>query len=189
MEIFEIILIGIALAMDAFAVSISKGLTLAKPKYSHYLKVGLWFGGFQALMPLIGYCLSLYLKSFIESFDHWVAFILLSLIGINIIRQSLSKKEDEECRNCSDFTIKTMFLLAVATSIDALAVGFSLSFFSLNIFVSILIIGVVTFIISAIGLKIGKIIGDRFKSIAEFMGGIILLAIGIKILIEHTYFH
>ena len=188
MEIFEVILIGIALAMDAFAVSISKGLTLTKPQYSHYMKVGLWFGGFQALMPLIGYSLSLYLQSYIESFDHWIAFILLAVIGINIIRQSFSKEKDNDCSNCSNFSIKTMFMLAVATSIDALAVGFSLSMFRLNIFISILIIGIVTLSISIIGLKIGKIIGNRFKSIAEFLGGFILVIIGIKILIEHTYF-
>jgi len=183
MGVVTLLSLAVAVSMDAFAVSICKGLALQKIKLKQYVLVGLWFGGFQALMPVIGYFLGGKFMDKISSFDHWVAAGLLAIIGINMIREALSKNE-EKVDNSLD--IKTMFMLAVATSIDALAVGISLSVFDINIWLSVLCIGVTTFMFSAAGLKIGSLFGTRYKSKAEFLGGAILIVLGIKTVLEHT---
>lgn len=184
MELFEIIIIAIGLSMDAFAVSIGKGLSVTKSKLSHYLKVGLWFGGFQALMPMIGYLLGTSFADAVADFDHWIAFALLAIIGANMIKEAVGKDEDEESN--ADFSIKALFVLAVATSIDALAAGVSFAFLKTDIISSIIIIGITTFLFSIVGFKIGNIFGNRYKKRAELIGGVILITIGLKILIEHT---
>lgn len=168
--------------MDAFAVSICKGLSVGKLRISHLMLAGVYFGGFQALMPLIGYLLGSRFQGFIASFDHWIAFGLLVLIGANMIREAFSEEEGEE--NAS-FSFGTMFPLAVATSIDALAVGITFSFLQVNIFSAIALIGCTTFFISSAGVKIGNVFGLRYRRKAEIGGGIILILLGIKILIEH----
>lgn len=183
MGITEIILIGVGLSMDAFAVSICKGLSTQRLKPAHYLIIGAWFGGFQALMPAIGYLLGSAFEKYITSFDHWIAFVLLALIGGNMIKESFSKEADQT--NAS-FAFGTMLLMAVATSIDALAVGVTFGLLAdVNIIAAISIIGATTFILSGIGLKVGNVFGLRYKSKAELAGGIILILIGIKILLEH----
>ena len=182
MGIITLLSLAIAVSMDAFAVAICKGLALQKIKFKQYILVGLWFGGFQALMPTIGYLLGSQFMDKISSFDHWVAAGLLATIGINMIRESLSK-DDNDVNNSLD--VKTMFLLAVATSIDALAVGISMSAFNLNIWFSVLCIGITTFLFSATGLKIGSLFGTKHKSKAEFVGGTILIILGIKTVLEH----
>ena len=184
MELFEIIIIAIGLSMDAFAVSIGKGLSVAKSKLSYYLKVGLWFGGFQALMPLIGYLLGTSFADAVAGFDHWIAFALLAIIGGNMIKEAVGNDDDEESN--ADFSIKALFVLAVATSIDALAAGVSFAFLKTDINSSIIIIGITTFLFSIVGFKIGNIFGNRYKKRAELVGGVILITIGLKILIEHT---
>ena len=184
MSIIELLLLAIGLSMDAFAVSICKGLSVKKLEVKHALLAGLYFGGFQALMPVIGFFAGSYFADIISSYDHWVVFILLLLIGGNMIRESFDK--DEENLNDS-FGFKTMLLLAIATSIDALAVGVSFAFLQVNIVMAASFIGVVTFILSAIGIKIGNIFGTRYKSKAELAGGIILILIGLKILLEHLH--
>ena len=187
MGLLELLIIAVGLSMDAFAVSISKGLSLKSIRLEHALKVGLWFGGFQALMPLIGYLLGSTFAEAVSAFDHWVAFILLALIGGNMIKESFDKDEcDCEEKGGYGFGYKTMFTLAVATSIDALAVGVTFSFLCVKIIPAIILIGSVTFLFSVAGLKIGNIFGCKYKSHAELAGGIILILIGIKILIEHT---
>lgn len=185
MGIIELLIVSIVLAIDAFTVSISKGLSHSRLKLSHYLKVGIWFGGFQALMPMFGYYCSIGLNEYISAFDHWIAFGLLFIIGSNIIRQSLSSKDEEGSNQWSDYSIRTMLMLAIATSIDALAMGVSFAILNVNIFIAISIIGVVTLSLSMIGLKIGKIVGNKFKQSAELIGGIVLILLGIKILLEH----
>ena len=185
MGIAELFIIAVGLSMDAFAVSIGKGLSLKDIKLRHYLSVGFWFGGFQALMPLIGYLLGATFTSIVSDFDHWVAFFLLGIIGFNMIRDSFFKDDDKQDDN---FSFRTMLMLAVATSIDALAVGVSFAFLSVDLWVSVALIGITTFILSAIGLKIGNIFGNKYKSKAEFTGGIVLVLMGIKILVEHTCF-
>lgn len=183
MAIWELFMIGVGLSMDAFAVSVCKGLATKSVKAKHFLLVGLWFGGFQALMPFIGYLLGSSFEQYIVSFDHWIAFILLVLIGANMIRESFSK--DEEPSNAS-FAVKIMFLLAIATSIDALAVGITFALLpDVNIALAVSLIGITTFFLSGIGLKIGNVFGTRYKSKAEFIGGLILVLIGTKILLEH----
>lgn len=183
MGLLELFLIAVGLSMDAFAVSVCKGLSVQKPKANHYLIVGLWFGGFQALMPTLGYLLGSTFEQYITSFDHWIAFILLVFIGGNMIRESLSKDEEKADAN---FGFKSMLPLAVATSIDALAVGVTFALLpEVNIFAAVGFIGATTFILSAIGLKVGNIFGTKYKSKAELAGGIILILIGIKILLEH----
>ena len=188
MNILELIIIAIGLSMDAFAVSISKGLSLKRIRLSHALKVGLWFGGFQALLPLIGYMLGSTFASRINDFDHWVAFILLALIGGNMIKESLDNDCDCKEKGGYGFGYKMMFTLAVATSIDALAVGVTFSFLCVKIIPAVILIGTVTFLFSVAGLKIGNIFGCKYKSQAELLGGIILILIGLKILLEHTIF-
>ena len=182
MSLFELFIIAVGLSMDAFAVSVCKGLSTSDVRPLNMLCAGLWFGLFQALMPLIGYLLGVNFSSFIQSVDHWIAFILLGIIGGNMIREACSG----ECENESDsLDIKTMFLLAVATSIDALAVGITFAFLKVNIAAAVSFIGITTFIISAAGVKIGNIFGTKYKSKAELAGGIILILLGLKILLEH----
>ena len=184
MSLIELILIAIGLSMDAFAVSVCKGLSVSKLKLKNYITIGLWFGGFQALMPTIGYFLGASFEKYITSIDHWIAFVLLLIIGGNMIKESLEKESDEEkCADC--YAFKTMFVMAIATSIDALAVGVSLAFEYVNIWMAAILIGVVTYLLSIVGLKIGNIFGNRYKTIAEIIGGIVLIFIGTKILISH----
>lgn len=183
MSYIEIILIAVGLSMDAFAVSIMLGLSAEKPTLKQYLLPGLYFGFFQALMPLTGYFAGTIFAEKIQDFDHWVAFALLAFIGANMIRESFSKEEEKPNEN--KFKFVNMLLLAIATSIDALAVGVTFAFFKINIFAAVAVIGITTCFISTGGVKIGSIFGTRFKSKAELSGGIILVALGIKILIEH----
>ena len=185
MGYLEIILIAVGLSMDAFAVSITLGLSVKKPKVIEYLLPGIYFGFFQALMPLIGYFAGSLFADKIKHFDHWIAFLLLCFIGANMIRESFLKEDTQEI---SSFQFIKMLLLAVATSIDALAVGITFAFFDFNIFISIIIIGFTTFVISIGGVKIGNLFGMKFKSKAEFAGGLVLVMLGIKILIEHLFF-
>lgn len=185
MNIFEILLMAVALSMDAFAVSICKGLATKKVEIKHMIIVGAWFGGFQALMPFIGCVVGGAFMSYIESIDHWIAFVLLAFIGGNMIREALSKEEEES--DCS-MSCKTMFTMAIATSIDALAagVGMSVELSGIGeILFAVLAIGVITFLLSAVGVKVGNVFGARYKFIAELSGGIILVLMGVKILIEH----
>lgn len=191
MSLLELLIIAIGLSMDAFAVSIGKGLSVTKIKLSHALKVGLWFGGFQALMPLIGYLLGSTFAEIVSAYDHWVAFILLTLIGGNMIKESLEKDDDCKCnkKGKDGFGFATMFTLAVATSIDALAIGVTFAFFKVAIIPAIITIGITTFLFSIAGLKIGNIFGCKYKSQAELFGGVILILIGLKILLEHTIFN
>lgn len=183
MGIAELVIIAVGLSMDAFAVSIGKGLSLRQIKLRHVLSVGLWFGGFQALMPLIGYLLGATFTAVVSDFDHWIAFFLLGIIGFNMIRDSFSKEEE---KHDDDFSFRTMLMLAVATSIDALAVGVSFAFLSVDLWISVVLIGLITFAFSAVGLKIGNIFGNKYKSKAEFTGGVVLVLMGVKILVEHT---
>ncbi len=183
MGFVELLLIAVGLSMDAFAVSVCKGLSERSLRAKHYFIIGAWFGGFQALMPLLGYLLGSAFEQYITSFDHWVAFVLLGLIGGNMIREAFSKDEEEQD---ASFGFRTMLLLAIATSIDALAVGITFALLpDVNIFAAISLIGVTTFILSAIGLKVGNVFGAKYKAKAEFVGGVILILIGTKILLEH----
>ena len=182
MDLFDLIVTGIALSMDAFAVSIGKGLSVQKVKAKHSLICGAWFGGFQALMPLLGFLLASSFAEYIKQYDHWIAFALLFLIGANMLREAFSKEENEAD---ASFSVKTMLLLAVATSIDALATGVSFAVTDTNIWLAVSIIGVTTFLFSAAGVKVGSIFGRKYQSKAEFLGGVILILIGVKILIEH----
>jgi putative Mn2+ efflux pump MntP len=183
MDPISIILLGIGLAMDAFAVSICKGLAMRTPSIRSMVIIGIWFGGFQALMPIIGYFLGESFYDYIADFDHWVAFGLLVLIGLNMIREAMSGEEEDID---DDIGIRIMFLLAVATSIDALAVGISMAMDGANIWVDASVIGVVTFLISVIGVKLGSVVGDRYSNKAKLAGGVILILIGVKILLEHS---
>ena len=182
MGIGELFILAVGLSMDAFAVSICKGLAIGRASLKGSAIVGLWFGFFQALMPLIGYFLGIQLSSLIQSFDHSVAFVLLAVIGISMIAESRSSKDEEESPSLS---VRAMFPLAVATSIDALASGVALAAVDGNIYWAVSFIGVITFTLSAIGVRLGAIAGSKYKSRAELAGGIILVAIGAKILIEH----
>lgn len=182
MSLGELFLISVGLSMDAFAVSICKGLATGRAKPSHMAVTGLYFGGFQALMPLIGYLLGVNFESLITQFDHWIAFILLGLIGINMIRESREKDEDELN---ADFGPRAMLPLAVATSIDALAVGVTFAFLRVNIAPAVSFIGATTFVLSAVGVKLGSVFGAKYKSPAELAGGVILVLMGVKILLEH----
>ena len=182
MSLFSLFIIAVGLSMDAFAVSICKGLAMQKINLRKAGIVGLWFGGFQALMPFIGYLLGSQFEQYITAIDHWIAFVLLGLIGASMIKEALSK--EEECANDS-LDCKTMFLLAVATSIDALAVGVTFAFLQVEIVPAVSFIGIITFTLSVIGVKVGNIFGTRYKSKAELAGGMILVVMGIKILLEH----
>lgn len=183
MSFFELFSLAVGLSMDAFAVSICKGLSVRRVRPKHMLICGLYFGGFQMLMPLIGYLLGVNFRSMIASVDHWIAFVLLSLIGANMLRESFSKDKDENVD--ASFGVKTMLLMAVATSIDALAVGVTFAFLEVSIVPAVSFIGITTFIFSAAGVLIGNIFGAKWKNKAEFAGGAILILIGLKILIEH----
>jgi len=183
MKLLEIVLIAVGLSMDAFAVSITLGLSVKKPKTREILVPGVFFGFFQALMPITGYFAGFYFASKVEEFGPWIAFILLGIIGGNMIRESLSKKEDN--LNEDYFQFLKMLVLAIATSIDALAVGVTFAFFKINIFKAAIIIGLITFFLSMVGVKIGNIFGTKYKSKAEFTGGAVLVLLGIKIVIEH----
>ena len=182
MDIWTLLVLAIGVSMDAFAVSICKGLAMKQIKFKHMLIVGLWFGGFQALMPLIGYFLGIQFETYIPAYDHWIAFILLALIGGNMIKETLSN--EEETADAS-LAVKIMLVLAIATSIDALALGVTFAFLQVNIWEAVSFIGVVTFLFSVAGLKIGNVFGTKYKSKAEFVGGVILILLGIKILLEH----
>ncbi len=180
MSLIELFILAVGLSMDAFAVSVCKGLSLGKNKTKHMCIAGAWFGGFQALMPLIGYFLGSFFAEMIEQYDHWVAFILLAFIGGNMIKEAFGKDENVD----SAMDVKSMLLLAVATSIDALAVGVTFAFLQVQIVPAVSFIGVITFALSAIGVKIGSLFGTKYKSKAELFGGIVLVLIGIKILLE-----
>ncbi len=181
MGILEIFLIGVGLSMDAFAVSICKGLSTRILKLKHALTCGIYFGFFQGFMPLVGYLLGTQFKDKIESIDHWIAFVLLFFIGFNMIKEAFGDEEEVD----PDFSIQAMIPLAIATSIDALAVGVTFAFLRVDIILSVTIIALSTFVISMIGVKIGHIFGLKYKSKAELAGGIILIGMGIKILLEH----
>ncbi|MBR7122545.1 MAG: manganese efflux pump [Oscillospiraceae bacterium] len=186
MGLAELLLLAVGLSMDAFAVSVCKGLSIKKATVKAGVLCGAWFGGFQALMPLIGFFLGTMFADAIKAVDHWVAFGLLALIGINMLKEAF----ESDCDCCkdedADLSAKSMFVMAVATSIDALAVGISLAMVGdVNIVTAVLLIGVITFVLSAAGVKIGNVFGSRFEKKAQMAGGIILLVLGIKILLEH----
>lgn len=183
MGFWELAVLAVGLSMDAFAVSVCKGLALKKVSLRHMCIVGAWFGGFQALMPSLGYLLGSRFEQYITAIDHWIAFVLLVLIGANMIREALSKEEAEEAN--ASLAFKTMLLMAVATSIDALAVGITFAFLSVHIVPAALTIGATTFLLSAAGVKVGSVFGLRYKKRAEIAGGVILCLLGIKILLEH----
>lgn len=180
MTIPELFLIALGLSMDAFAVSVCKGLSSRQPQPRHALLCGAYFGGFQALMPVLGYLLGGRFQRVIASIDHWVAFVLLSVIGINMIRQSFSEERLDD-----DWSASAMLPLAVATSIDALAVGVTFSFFRVKIIPTAAMIGATTFVLSALGVRVGAVFGERFRGWAERLGGLLLLGMGVKILLEH----
>lgn len=182
MDLLSLFILAVGLSMDAFAVSICKGLAMDRVTLKKAGIVGLWFGGFQALMPMIGYILGSQFERFITAIDHWIAFVLLGIIGTSMIREAMSG--DEEHATAS-LDVKTMFLLAVATSIDALAVGVTFAFLQVNIIAAVLFIGMTTLILSMIGVKVGNVFGLRYKAKAEIAGGVILILMGIKILLEH----
>lgn len=185
MSWLELFLVAVGLSMDAFAVSICKGLSMKKLKWQHAIIIALYFGVFQAGMPLIGYFLGVQFESKITSIDHWIAFILLGLIGFNMIRDALGSDEEE---NNDSIGFKIMVALAVATSIDALAVGVTFAFLKTAIVSAVLCIGITTFVISVVGVKIGNVFGTKYKSKAELFGGMLLILMGGKILIEHLFF-
>ena len=184
MSLPEIILIAVGLSMDAFAVSITLGLSVKKLKIIEYFIPGIYFGFFQGLMPFIGFLAGTLFAHKVQKFDHWIAFVLLGLIGGNMIKESFSGEKKRE----KPFHLTMMLLLAIATSIDALAVGITFAFFEVNVYFAIIIIGITTFCISMLGVKIGNIFGVKYKSKAEFTGGAVLVLLGIKILIEHLFF-
>ena len=199
MELWEILLIAVGVSMDAFAISVGKGLSLPKIQMHHRLRVALWFGGFQALMPLIGYYLGRSFASLIQQFDHWIAFALLALIGGNMIREALRESLEKDApgtgsesqkasSHASDFGFRTMLGLAIATSIDALACGVSFALIGCNIWICIGIIGLTTAAFSVVGLQLGHKVGSRFQRNSALVGGTILILIGLKILVEHLFF-
>ena len=187
MSIFELFLIAVGLSMDAFAVAICKGLSMRKMNYRHAAVIALFFGGFQALMPLIGWVLGKQFERYITSVDHWIAFILLAIIGMNMIREALGKDDEEEEKCCQGdrLDLKELLMMAIATSIDALAVGVTFAFLQVSIVPAVSLIGITTFVLSLIGVSLGRVFGAKFKSKAEFLGGAILILIGVKILLEH----
>lgn len=184
MHFAEIIILAVGVSMDALAVSICKGLSVNRLRPRYMLSAALWFGGFQALMPLLGYFLGVSFADMVASVDHWIAFVLLGIIGGKMIVEAFRK--DDECEYDPDFSFRTMLILAIATSIDALAVGVSLAFLKVDIVPAVVLIGLTTACFSAFGVWLGNIFGCRFKSKAEFAGGLILVIIGVKILLEHT---
>ena len=194
MSLLELFILAVGLSMDAFAVSICKGLSFRKMSVKNAVTVGLYFGGFQAGMPLLGYLLGMQFQEAIVNIDHWIALILLSIIGLNMIREALNKEEETPPRpaeweeNCDDSPdVKNMLLLAIATSIDALAIGVTFAFLRVQIVPAVTFIGLTTFILSAIGVKVGNVFGTRYKAKAELFGGAILILMGLKILVEHLF--
>lgn len=185
MGIAELLLIGAGLSMDAFAVSVCKGLKMKKVNKLHCGIIALFFGEFQALMPLLGWVLGKQFESYITSIDHWIAFLLLVLIGANMMKESRQKEEEVVTKSDSQLNLKELFVLAVATSIDALAVGITFAFLKVDILLAVTIIGSITLILSAIGVFVGNIFGIRYKDKAELAGGLILILMGCKILVEH----
>lgn len=184
MSIFELLIIAVGLSMDAFAVSVCKGLALRKMSWVKAALAGLYFGGFQAGMPLLGYFLGVRFQGVIESIDHWVAFVLLVLIGLSMLREARGKEEKMD----DSFRAKDMLVLAVATSIDALAVGVTFAFLKVQIVPAVSFIGGITFMLSVAGIKIGNVFGTKYKARAEIAGGLILIVMGVKILVEHLFF-
>ena len=182
MSLLTLFITAVGLSMDAFAVSVCKGLAMKKLSWKKAVIIGLWFGGFQALMPTIGYLLGTRFERYVTAFDHWIAFVLLVFIGGNMIKEALSKEEDEANDSVD---VKTMLLLALATSIDALAVGVTYAFLQVSIVPAVSFIGIITFILSVIGVKIGNVFGLKYKAKAEIFGGAILIIMGLKILLEH----
>ncbi len=185
MSFLELFIIAVGLSMDAFAVAICKGLSVKKAELRHCLIVGLYFGGFQAAMPLLGFLLGARFQALITRYDHWIAFILLGFIGANMIRESFDKDQDELPPS---FTFRAMLPLAIATSIDALAVGVTFAFLQVNILWAVSLIGLTTFAFSWAGVKVGNVFGVKFKSRAERFGGAVLVLMGVKILLEHLGF-
>ena len=182
MSLIELFLLAAGLSMDAFAVSVCKGLSMQKMRAKHALVIGLYFGGFQALMPWIGYMLGIRFQGAIKAYDHWIAFILLGIIGFNMVKESM----DNETESCdASIDVKTMLILAIATSIDALAVGITFAFLQVAIVPSVAIIGVVTFVLSFVGVAVGHFFGARFEKPATIVGGAVLILIGVKTLLEH----
>ena len=181
-EFITLFVLAVGLSMDAFAVAVCKGLAMKKMSWKNAVIVGLWFGTFQALMPVIGYFLGVSFADRIKSVDHWIAFVLLALIGGNMIREAFGKEEE---RASADLDVKPMFIMAVATSIDALAVGVTFAFLNQNMPLAVSLIGVTTFMLSMLGVKVGNLFGVKYKSKAEFIGGLILILLGAKILLEH----
>lgn len=186
MSIIEIALIGVGLAMDAFAVSICKGLAMRRMNYKKAIIIAAFFGVFQALMPALGYVLGTTFANKIAAIDHWIAFILLALIGANMIKEALSS-DDDECQDDS-LRLGDLIMLSIATSVDALAVGITFAFFNVSLLLSVSMIGIITFIICVIGVKVGNVFGEKYKSKAELAGGLILIVMGAKILIDHLFF-
>ena len=186
MSIIEIALIGVGLAMDAFAVSICKGLAMRRMNYKKAIIIAAFFGVFQALMPALGYVLGTTFANKIAAIDHWIAFILLALIGANMIKEALSS-DDDECQDDS-LRLGDLIMLSIATSIDALAVGITFAFFNVSLLLSVSMIGIITFIICVIGVKVGNVFVEKYKSKAELAGGLILIVMGAKILIDHLFF-
>lgn len=180
MSLLELFILAVGLSMDAFAVSIGKGLSLRKIEKKHMIIAGAWFGGFQALMPLIGYFFGNFFTDMVTKYSHWIAFILLLIIGGKMIKEAFGNEEEVDAK----MDAKSMFILAIATSIDALAVGVTFAFLQVSILPAVTFIGVVTFVCSGIGVKIGATLGEKYKSKAEICGGIILILIGIKILLN-----
>lgn len=185
MKFWEIILIAIGVSMDAFAVSICKGLACKDKKLKTASLCGVWFGLFQVIMPIIGYYLGKLFAGLIEKYDHWIAFVLLAIIGANMIKEAFSKEEEN---NSSDTSFLKMLVLAIATSIDALAIGVTFALLNVNIWLCVLIIGLTTFAFSFVGVIIGQKFGEKHKNKAVFVGGLILILLGIKILIEYLFF-
>lgn len=182
----EMFMLAVGLSMDAFAVSICKGLSMKKASLKTGAICGAWFGGFQAAMPLLGFLLGSLFAEAIEAFDHWIAFGLLAVIGINMLKEAFEKDDDCCCEKDADLSFKTMFIMAIATSIDAVAAGISLAMAGdVNIYLTVAFIGVVTFTMAVIGVKVGNIFGSRFKQKAQVAGGVILILLGLKILLEH----
>ena len=184
MQILEALFLAIGLSMDAFAVSVCKGLAMRKADLKSSAVCGAWFGGFQALMPALGYFLGMLFASLIEAFDHWIAFALLVFIGGNMLKEAF-EKDCDCCNSSADLSFKTMFVMAIATSIDAMAAGISLAMDGANIWLNVALIGSVTFAMSALGVKVGNVFGSRFEKKAQFVGGVILILLGLKILLEH----
>lgn len=181
MKLWELFVIAVGLSMDAFAIAICKGLSVGKVERKHMVITGLWSGGAQALMPLLGYLLGTGFRSFIEQVDHWIAFILLGLIGIGMIKEAWEQSKPLD----ASFSAKVMLPLAIADSVDALAAGITFAFLEVNIIPAVILIGIITFAFSAFGVWLGSRFGERYRAKAELTGGIILIIMGVKILLEH----